>query len=113
MEDCIFCRIANDEIPCSKVYEDDRVMAFLDANPVAPTHVLVIPKKHIQDITELSEGDMEYVLAATRAIQSIVRDMGLAEGFRVVVNTGSSGGQTVPHLHYHILGGREMAWPPG
>ncbi len=113
MEDCIFCRIAHDEIPVSKVYEDDLVIALLDANPVAPTHVLVIPKKHLKDIMQVSEGDMKYVVAATRAIQQIVRDFKLDDGFRVVVNTGTMGGQTVPHLHFHILGGRKMAWPPG
>lgn len=114
MEDCIFCRIAHDEIPFSKVYEDDLVVALLDANPVAPTHVLVIPKKHFTDIMQLSENDMKYVVAATKAIQQIARDFELEkDGFRVVVNTGTMGGQTVPHLHFHILGGRKMAWPPG
>jgi histidine triad (HIT) family protein len=113
MEDCIFCRIVKEEIPCSKVYEDDMVLAFHDVNPAAPTHVLVIPKKHFTDITELSEDDMKYVVAVTRVIQKIARELELDDGFRVVVNTGVLGGQTVPHLHYHLLGGRKMQWPPG
>lgn len=113
MEDCIFCRIAGEEIPCSKVYEDDLVLAFHDVNPAAPTHVLVIPKKHFSDITKLSENDMKYVAAAMRAIQQIARELELEDGFRVVVNTGPEAGQTVPHLHFHLLGGRRMAWPPG
>ena len=113
MEDCIFCKIVNEEIPCSKVYEDDLILAFHDVSPVAPTHVLVIPKKHFTDMTELSEDDMKYVVASMRAVQQIARELELDEGFRVVLNKGSLGGQTVPHLHYHLLGGRRMEWPPG
>ncbi|MPM92477.1 Purine nucleoside phosphoramidase [bioreactor metagenome] len=113
MEDCIFCRIVAEEIPCSKVYEDDLVLAFHDVNPAAPTHVLVIPKKHFTDITTLSAGDMKYVAAAISVIQQIARELELDSGFRVVVNTGSEAGQTVPHLHFHLLGGRKMEWPPG
>ncbi len=113
MEDCIFCKIINEEIPCSKVYEDDLILAFHDVSPVAPTHVLVIPKKHFTDMTDLSEDDMKYVVAAMRAIQQIASELELDEGFRVVLNKGSLGGQTVPHLHYHLLGGRRMEWPPG
>lgn len=113
MEDCIFCKIVNEEIPCSKVYEDDLILAFHDVGPVAPTHVLVIPKKHFTDVTELGEEDMKYVVAATRAIQKIARELELNDGFRVVLNKGVKGGQTVPHLHYHLMGGRSMEWPPG
>ena len=114
MEDCIFCKILNGEIPCKKVYEDDQVLAFHDVNPAAPVHVLVIPKKHIQDITQVCAEDMPYVDAAIRAAQKIAAELNLyPDGFRLVVNTGNLGGQTVPHLHFHILGGRMLAWPPG
>lgn len=110
--DCIFCKIANGEIPCKKVYEDEQVLAFYDISPAAPTHVLVIPKKHVQDIMQVE--DMGITSAALAAVQKIVRDLGLEEdGFRLVVNTGKMGGQTVPHLHFHILGGRMLVWPAG
>lgn len=114
MENCIFCKILKGEIPCKKVYEDEQVLAFHDVNPAAPVHVLVIPKKHIADIAQVSAEDMVYVNAAILAVQKIVQEMNLSEdGFRVVINTGKMGGQTVPHLHFHILGGRMLAWPPG
>ena len=114
MEDCIFCKIVSGEIPCKKVYEDDLVLGFYDVNPAAPTHVLVVTKKHIPDIMHLSKEDMDCTAAAIRAVQKIAGELNLAQdGFRVVINTGKMGGQTVPHLHYHILGGRLLAWPPG
>ncbi len=114
MEDCIFCKIVAGEIPCKKVYEDEQVLAFYDVNPAAPVHVLVIPKKHIRDITQVSAEDMAIVSAVILTAQKIVKEMNLSEdGFRVVINTGKMGGQTVPHLHFHILGGRMLAWPPG
>ena len=113
MSDCIFCKIAQKEIPSNIVYEDDTTIAFRDVEPQAPTHVLVIPKKHVKSVMEL--GDKE--LAAhilTEVIPKIAKDEGIAEkGFRVVANVGEDGGQTVPHLHFHILGGRSMQWPPG
>ncbi len=110
--DCIFCKIASGQIPCKKVYEDEKVLAFYDVNPAAPTHVLVIPKTHVQDIAKVE--DMEIVSAIMGAVQKIVRELGLEQdGFRLVANTGAMGGQTVPHLHFHILGGRAMEWPPG
>jgi histidine triad (HIT) family protein len=113
MEDCIFCKIVAGEIPCKKVYEDEQVLAFYDVNPAAPVHVLVIPKKHIRDITQVSAEDMAIVSAVILTAQKIVKEMNLSEdGFRVVINTGKMGGQTVPHLHFHILGGRMLAWPP-
>jgi histidine triad (HIT) family protein len=112
MEDCIFCKIVSGQIPCNKVYEDEAVLAFTDVNPAAPTHVLVIPKKHVQDIMQVA--DMEIVSSIMAAVQKIVHKLGLEQdGFRLVVNTGKAGGQTVPHLHFHILGGRMMEWPPG
>ena len=115
MADCIFCKIANREIPSSIVYEDEQVTAFRDLDPQAPQHVLIVPKKHIESLLALQEGDRE--LAAhivVDVIPKIAKDLGVAEkGFRVVVNTGKEGGQTVKHLHFHLLGGRDMQWPPG
>lgn len=115
MADCIFCKIANREIPSSIVYEDEQVTAFRDSDPQAPQHVLIVPKKHIESLLALQEGDRE--LAAhivVDVIPKIAKDLGVAEsGFRVVVNTGKEGGQTVKHLHFHLLGGRDMQWPPG
>lgn len=112
MEDCIFCRIVSGQIPCEKVYEDESVVAFHDVNPAAPTHVLVIPKEHIEDFMHVKDPNMLTLL--TGAAQQIARRLGLEQdGFRLVVNTGRLGGQTVRHLHLHILGGRAMAWPPG
>ena len=115
MADCVFCKIAGKEIPSKMVYEDDQVAAFHDLEPQAPIHVLVIPKKHVGSITELSGEDRE--LAAhilVDVIPALARTLGVAEsGFRMVVNTGRDGNQTVGHLHFHLLGGRAMKWPPG
>ena len=115
MSDCIFCKIASKEIPSPLVYEDDTVVAFPDLEPKAPVHILVIPKKHIESLAALKEEDKE--LAAhilVDVIPQIARDLGIAEkGFRTVANTSDDGGQTVKHLHFHLLGGRFMQWPPG
>lgn len=114
MENCIFCKILKGEIPCNKVYEDDYVLAFKDIEPAAPTHVLVIPKKHIRNIAEVEVEDFVYIQAITSAIKVIAEEMGLLEkGFRTVINTGVEGGQTVDHLHFHVLAGRNLEWPPG
>lgn len=114
MSDCIFCKIIAGEIPSNKVYEDEYVYAFKDIAPAAPTHILVIPKKHIRNITQVSVEDMIYVSAAVEAIKKIAAQEGIDEsGFRTVINTGKDGGQTVEHLHFHILGGRYLEWPPG
>lgn len=114
MSDCIFCKIAKGEIPSSKVYEDEKVLAFKDINPGAPIHVLVIPKQHIQSILELNEDNISITMDIFKAISTVVRQLGIdKDGFRVVANTGANGGQTVAHLHYHILGGRSLQWPPG
>jgi histidine triad (HIT) family protein len=114
MEDCLFCKIIAGEIPSKKVYEDDMVYAFYDIDPQAPEHVLIIPKKHFQSILEIGENDFQYLNAMVRAAQKIAREKGVAEdGFRLVFNTGENGGQTVPHLHMHLLGGRFLEWPPG
>lgn len=114
MEDCLFCKIVAGEIPSDKVYEDDLVVAFSDIDPKAPVHVLIIPKKHFASIMDVGPEDAKYIAAMTNAAQQIVRDKGLEDsGFRLVVNTGEDGGQTVPHLHMHLLGGRALEWPPG
>ena len=106
MEDCIFCKIANKEIPATIVYENDMVIAFEDAHPVAPVHMLVVPKKHISSMMELKEEDMEYITEIHKAIQEVARIKGVDKtGFRVITNYGEDGGQTVMHLHYHIIGG--------
>ena len=115
MADCIFCKIAGKEIPSTIVYEDEQVLAFRDLEPQAPQHVLVIPKKHVGSLLELEAEDKD--LAAhilVDVLPRLARDLGVAEsGFRVVANTGKEGGQTVQHLHFHLLGGRSMQWPPG
>ena len=109
MNDCIFCKIANKEIPSTIVYEDDMVIAFNDLNPVAPVHILVVPKKHMTDILNVEKEDMKYIEAVVEAIQKITKEKGIAEsGFRVVNNCGEDGGQTVKHIHFHIIGGEKL-----
>ena len=109
MDDCIFCKIANKEIPSTIVYEDDMVIAFNDLNPVAPVHILVVPKKHMTDILNVEKEDMKYIEAVVEAIQKITKEKGIADsGFRVVNNCGEDGGQTVKHIHFHIIGGEKL-----
>ena len=111
MENCIFCKIAAGEIPSTKVYEDERVLAFRDIDPQAPVHVLLIPKKHFADILEYDSETFAYM---QEIVKKLAVELGIAEkGFRVVINTGEDGQQSVKHLHWHILGGRSMQWPPG
>ncbi|MCX7694557.1 MAG: histidine triad nucleotide-binding protein [Caloramator sp.] len=111
--DCIFCKIANNEIPASKVYEDENVIAFKDINPVAPVHILIIPKKHYESVLEIdTEGNILNNIFKVAKI--IAQQMNLIdEGFRLVTNTGEKAGQTVKHIHFHLLGGRDFQWPPG
>jgi histidine triad (HIT) family protein len=112
--DCLFCKIIERQIPASIVYEDDRVLAFNDINPQAPTHVLVVPKRHIASLDELSAGDDQIVGEVVRRAAAIARERGItASGFRTVFNTNREAGQTVFHIHLHLLGGRTMHWPPG
>ena len=112
--DCLFCKIISGEIPSNEVYSDDQVYAFHDINPAAPTHVLVVPKKHISAVNDSSEDHQSLLSALLVAANRIVTQLGLEEaGFRYVINTGGDGGQTVFHLHLHILGGRPLGWPPG
>lgn len=113
MTDCIFCKIASGEIPSTKVYEDDLVCAFNDLEPQAPTHILVIPKKHIAHIDEMSEDDKELIGHIYFVIGKLSQKLGLENGFRVVLNNGKDGGQSVNHVHFHLLGGRSLQWPPG
>jgi histidine triad (HIT) family protein len=111
---CLFCRIATGEIPAKKVYEDDAVVAFNDINPQAPTHVLVIPRKHIASLDDLDGNDVEAVGTALMRASQIARNLHLnTDGYRVVINQGEAAGQTVFHIHFHILGGRNFGWPPG
>jgi histidine triad (HIT) family protein len=114
MSDCLFCRIIDREIPASIVYEDDRVLVFNDINPQAPTHVLVVTKRHITSLNDLSPEDDQIVGELVRRAAAIAKERGIsAGGFRTVFNTNRDGGQTVLHIHLHLLGGRSMHWPPG
>jgi len=114
MSDCIFCKIIAGEIPSKKVYEDELVYAFADINPQAPAHILVVPKKHISGVNDLTKEDEAIVGHAYGVIAKLVKELGVDEsGYRVVVNSGKDGQQSVPHLHFHVLGGRLLAWPPG
>lgn len=108
MDNCLFCKILKGEIPSSKVYENDYVYAFRDINPQAPVHVLVIPKKHLSSLNETDRADDRELAACLRAIRVIAEQEKLEEGYRVVSNCGSDACQSVPHLHFHILGGRKM-----
>lgn len=114
MNDCIFCKIIEGEIPCSKVYEDDKVLAFNDINPEAPVHFLVVPKKHVESVMDFEDDDCCLFHHIIKVITNIAKNMGIDEkGFRIVNNIGKDGGQTVPHVHFHVLGGRYLQWPPG
>ena len=114
MDDCIFCKIAAGEIPAERVYEDDAVVAFRDLNPQAPTHVLVIPRQHIATINDVSPDNEATIGRLFRAARAIAAQEGFAEaGYRTVINCNEAGGQTVFHVHLHLLGGRMMHWPPG
>ena len=106
--DCIFCKIVKGEIPSSKVYEDEKVLAFRDINPCAPVHVLVIPKKHIESAVALSDDDNELIAHIFKVVRIIAKEEGLDNGFRLVSNIGEDGGQTVKHLHFHILGKKKF-----
>lgn len=112
--DCLFCKIINGEIPSSKVYEDEKVYAFRDIEPQAPVHILIIPKEHIASANELTEENASVVGHIFAVAAKIAKDEGIADGgYRIVNNCGQDGGQTVGHLHFHMLGGRSLAWPPG
>ena len=110
MEDCLFCKIIKGEIPSNKVWEDDKTFAFYDISPQAPTHILVIPKEHIASLNDLKDTSVMGDLF--KAIQGITQKLNIKE-YRTVINTGESAGQTVFHIHIHILAGRPLLWPPG
>lgn len=113
-DDCLFCKIIAGEIPSNKVYSDDYVYAFEDINPAAPHHVLIIPRKHLSSVAEAKAEDESLMGKLLLSANRIAEELELTEkGFRYVINTGEDGGQTVSHLHLHILGGRAMSWPPG
>jgi len=110
---CLFCKIASGEIPSTAVYQDERAYAFADINPKAPVHVLIVPRQHIDSLAEAAPDQNALLGHLFWVAAEIARNKGLAKGYRVVVNTGADGGQTVDHLHLHLLGGRQMTWPPG
>ena len=112
MSDCLFCKIAEGQIPSNKVYEDAVCYAFYDIDPQAPTHFLVIPKAHIASVAEVTEDNAAVVAHIFAVISKVTKELGL-ESYRVVSNIGEQAGQSVPHLHFHVLSGRDMTWPPG
>lgn len=111
--DCLFCKIINGDIPSSKVYEDETVFAFRDIEPQAPTHILIIPKRHIKSAAEINEENSAVVAHIFEVAAKIAEAEGLTDGYRIVNNCGDSAGQTVKHLHFHLMGGREFTWPAG
>jgi histidine triad (HIT) family protein len=114
MEDCIFCKIVRREIPATIVFEDDLSIAFRDIEPQAPTHILIIPKNHIRTVVEATEEDKPLLGHLIHVANKIAKEEGISQkGFRLVINCGSKSGQLVWHIHLHLLGGRQMTWPPG
>lgn len=111
--DCIFCKIANKEIPSKKAYEDELVYGFYDLDPQAPVHVLIIPKEHISSVMDINKDNSSIVAHVFEVAAKLAKELGLDNGFRIVNNCGEDGGQSVMHLHFHLLGGRSMKWPPG
>ena len=110
--DCLFCRIVAGEIPADVVFEDEAVLVFRDINPRAPTHVLAVPRRHIPSAADLTDADGDLLAALFSAMRRVANEAGL-EGYRIVSNVGEESGQSVFHLHFHLLGGRSMTWPPG
>lgn len=113
MDDCLFCKIVKGDIPADKLYEDDEVLAFRDIAPQAPCHFLVIPKKHIVGPADVGEADQALIGKLMRVGSQVAAQEGVGDAFRVVFNNGAGAGQTVFHIHMHILGGRDLSWPPG
>ena len=113
-DECLFCRIAAGQLPSDRVYEDDQVVAFRDIAPQAPVHVLLIPRRHIASAQDLTEADAPLLGRLFAVVARVARDEGIASGgYRVVTNVGRRAGQSVDHLHFHLLGGRSLSWPPG
>ena len=113
MEDCLFCRIAHGEIDAHIVHDSGEVLAFRDINPAGPTHILVIPKHHVASVDDLSRDHGELLGEIFVVLRDIASSEGLDAGYRVVTNVGPDAGQSVPHLHFHLIGGRTLSWPPG
>jgi histidine triad (HIT) family protein len=113
MTDCLFCRIISGEIPSKEVYEDEYTFAFEDINPQAPTHILVIPKRHIRGLKEASGEDADLIGRCHLAAAHIARQQSIEDGYRTVLNVGPRAGQSVFHMHVHLIGGRSLQWPPG
>ena len=113
MTDCIFCKIAAGEIPSTKVYEDDTVLAFNDLEPQAPIHILIIPKQHITSCDDITADNSAVVAHIFEVAAKLAKQLGLTKGYRIVNNCGEEGGQTVKHLHFHFMGGRQFGWPAG
>lgn len=111
--DCLFCKIINGEIPSTKVYEDDKVYAFKDIDPQAPFHAVIVPKEHIVSAADITGENSHLIAAVFEAVAKIAKQENLEKGFRVVNNCGEDGGQTVGHIHFHLLARRNLAWPPG
>lgn len=111
--DCLFCKIVNGDIPCTKVFEDDKVLAFRDIEPQAPVHILIIPKEHIKSAAEITSSNSAVAAHIFEVAAKIAESEGLNDGFRIVTNCGDNAGQTVKHLHFHLMGGRQFTWPAG
>ena len=111
--DCVFCKIASGEIPSTRVYEDDLCVAFKDLEPQAPVHILIIPREHIASAADITAANSSIVAHIFEVAAKLARDSHLDGGWRIVSNVGEDGGQSVKHMHFHLLGGRSMAWPPG
>ena len=111
--DCLFCKIVAGSIPAKRVFEDDLCLAFADINPQAPVHLLIVPRKHLQSLAETTPEDEGLIGHLHIVATELARERGLINGYRTVINTGTDGGQTVAHLHVHLLGGRVLGWPPG
>ena len=111
--DCIFCKIASGVIPSNKVFEDEEILAFYDLDPQAPTHILLIPKTHVASFTEIDRSNSKMVARIFEVTAMLAKELGLENGYRVVTNCGESAGQSVQHLHFHLLSGRDFTWPPG
>ena|SRR5215472_9547720 len=113
MENCLFCKIAAGDIPSSIVYQDEHVVAFRDINPVAPQHILFIPRRHLSSMEDLTSEDAQLLIRIFMAAKQIAHEFGLEQGYRFLTNVGPDAGQSVAHLHFHLLGGRKLGWPPG
>lgn len=111
--DCLFCKIIEGEIPSQCLYEDDKIYVFKDIDPQAPVHFLVIPKKHVDSLDTMADEDAELIGYVFKKIRDLAKEQGLKDGYRVVNNIGEDGGQSVKHMHFHVLGGRSLQWPPG